>query len=754
MSSFVLRLAADDLFSWLLVTYVTTGIVLSFAVVLALFFGRNSATQEIALKLVMAIGILCPLITLLVGVMNFRVIELKISHVVASNSLSEPNSTSEKDSPGVVQRFDQKASSQSIPRRVPNENRNDSMDLGSKAIPTNEPATENDSSVRRIEPTFLISLSLIGIWLCGVSIGFYRIVIGLKKLRRVIDRAIPVEDRQWVQTLRRVEKIINLDRPLTLLESDDVHNPFVFGYRNPVVLLPSDRKWKKLKPDEMFAVLAHEAAHVVRKDPLALLVEQCFLAIFWIQPAAFVITRLLNKSREEICDDVVLQTIQPERFAEILLRLSMLNGGLRPVGFASTFLSIRWKLEHRVRSILDENRDRMPKPNTRLAVAAVLPLVLIVAAFSSVELMPDRQVQSSVVAEDDSDDAWETSSAIAHEKNEQLTTKRWERSILSGTSGKLFIRANKEKDIRLTVVAGERRDVKMSFSCLLAANNDAISQSLFSEIENSITFKIANPSLTSEQQNPMVTIDVNFPPRLAKLVHQSTLVLKVPKRFSLDLAMAGEIKISDIDGAVKIHSKGGGIQLGKILREVEIESDGGLVDADEFGANVSIDIRSGGYLELGDVGGNLFAHTDGGHITVGNVSGSAKVSTNGGEIRIKSVRGISRAETKGGAIRIGQVADAISAMTRSGDIDVSFVGKPTADSRLVAKNGKIRIGLPNDFRCDIDARCPRGRIIAPFIESSPRVFSRSEERNRFLLIAESRGRSITFYDAKSGSKDR
>ena len=81
--------------------------------------------------------------------------------------------------------------------------------------------------------------------------------------------------------------------------------PFVCGVLRPAVVLPSELA-HGMQQDELRAVLAHECAHVRRRDPLLGWLLALCQAGYWFHPGLHLARRRLMREREAACDDCVL----------------------------------------------------------------------------------------------------------------------------------------------------------------------------------------------------------------------------------------------------------------------------------------------------------------------------------------------------------------------------------------------------------------------------------------------------------------
>jgi len=88
--------------------------------------------------------------------------------------------------------------------------------------------------------------------------------------------------------------------PPEIRESAHVAVPFTAGWQEPAIVLPAE--WRAWDEFRLRAVLAHEMAHVQRRDWLVSLLAAINRGVFWINPVAWFIERRLASLAEECCD--------------------------------------------------------------------------------------------------------------------------------------------------------------------------------------------------------------------------------------------------------------------------------------------------------------------------------------------------------------------------------------------------------------------------------------------------------------------
>ena len=113
------------------------------------------------------------------------------------------------------------------------------------------------------------------------------------------------EDAVLSETARSVALQISLKRPPRVLRSRIVDVPAVLGWWRPVVMMPSEMPGC-LTDARLRAILAHELAHVERRDPLINLVQSVLEPFVLFHPAAAWLAGEVRKAREHCCDDIAV----------------------------------------------------------------------------------------------------------------------------------------------------------------------------------------------------------------------------------------------------------------------------------------------------------------------------------------------------------------------------------------------------------------------------------------------------------------
>ena len=170
--------------------------------------------------------------------------------------------------------------------------------------------------------TTLLVRSFTVIWPLG---SLAVLLVWAARWRRVsaaVRNASPISDGPALEILRRLEGAPRgRGGPrLRLMSSNQAIEPGVFGIVRPVLMWPAGIE-ARLSDEQIEAILAHEVAHVRRRDNLAAVVHMLVEAVFWFHPLVWWIGGRLVDERERACDeDVVRQGTAPDVYAESILK--------------------------------------------------------------------------------------------------------------------------------------------------------------------------------------------------------------------------------------------------------------------------------------------------------------------------------------------------------------------------------------------------------------------------------------------------
>jgi hypothetical protein len=141
------------------------------------------------------------------------------------------------------------------------------------------------------------------------------------------------------------------------------------------------------RPEDADAILAHEAAHVLRGDWLSLMLSRVTVALFWFNPLVWRLDREVAQQAEEAADGYAAERVEPARYAQTLLDWARQSGSFVP---ANAMAGSEPGLSRRVKALLDGRfRQRSSRFWSVAAMAAVAAVAAPVAALEFVPAAPE-----------------------------------------------------------------------------------------------------------------------------------------------------------------------------------------------------------------------------------------------------------------------------------------------------------------------------------------------------------------------------
>jgi beta-lactamase regulating signal transducer with metallopeptidase domain len=236
---------------------------------------------------------------------------------------------------------------------------------------------------------FCIGLAL-AIWFAGTAILAMVSLIRIFRFHRLLDACSRVSN-ELSDVASQVAHAFGIRvRPRIIVTAANV-TPFVWWILGRTIIVVPESAVQKLEPRELRLLIAHEVAHIKRRDHYFRWVEWAAIILFWWNPVVWWARRELRISEELACDEIVIETTRETKYyAQSLLNMAELLtiSEIRPPVMASAFNS-GGNLENRLKMIIAEkNHSISSRLRTAiLAVAACLfPLGLVYAQdFEAVE---------------------------------------------------------------------------------------------------------------------------------------------------------------------------------------------------------------------------------------------------------------------------------------------------------------------------------------------------------------------------------
>ncbi|MGN0313292.1 MAG: M56 family metallopeptidase [Fusicatenibacter sp.] len=136
--------------------------------------------------------------------------------------------------------------------------------------------------VSSVNPLYVVMYLAGLVWLIGLLLLIGYALFGYLRLKRRVREAVHLRDNIWV--------------------CDAVTSPFLFGVINPKIYLSSTGE-----DSQQTYVLAHEQAHLKRKDHWWKLLGYLLLSVYWFHPLVWAAYFLFCRDIELACDEKVIR---------------------------------------------------------------------------------------------------------------------------------------------------------------------------------------------------------------------------------------------------------------------------------------------------------------------------------------------------------------------------------------------------------------------------------------------------------------
>jgi len=276
-----------------------------------------------------------------------------------------------------------------LPGRIPPAAR---MALRSVAV---SPVARPAAPVRSLPWSALLA----GLWMAGaVALGARWLAAHLYLSRRL--RARPeVVGGDMHRLLGRLAGEAGLGEQVRLSCSSRLPVPIALGLRRREICVPP-RALASLSPEQQEGMLAHELAHLVRRDPFWLAFSHFLASVLFVQPLNFVARRRLRELSELRSDEwAVGQTGRPLSLARCLTEVA--GWSFQPLGslVAPGMADRPSHLAYRIRRLLSDTRS----PENRvhplwLAAGMAVLLVTVVAAAPKIAPAAPSPAEPAVLA--------------------------------------------------------------------------------------------------------------------------------------------------------------------------------------------------------------------------------------------------------------------------------------------------------------------------------------------------------------------
>ena len=211
------------------------------------------------------------------------------------------------------------------------------------------------------------------VWICGIAAMLVYALVSYIRLRVSLRTATIYRDEVW--------------------QSEKVSSPFVLGIVKPRIYLPYS-----LDELDIPYVLAHERAHIARRDHLIKPLGFIILSVYWFNPLIWLAYVLLCRDVEAACDERVIKSIGEDKkrnYSTALLNCSISRARIAacPIAFGEV------AVKERIKSVMNYR-----KPTFWIIVLAIIAVAVTAVCFLTDPKTKDEEKEDDKVSEEYSDE--------------------------------------------------------------------------------------------------------------------------------------------------------------------------------------------------------------------------------------------------------------------------------------------------------------------------------------------------------------
>ena len=218
--------------------------------------------------------------------------------------------------------------------------------------------------------------TITAIWAGGVLTGALHLFLGWWRLRRMLRAAIVVSPEGWSHSLRALAARVGVTSRLQILTSTLTEVPAVVGWLRPAIVVPASAL-AGLPAAYLDAVLAHELAHLRRRDYLVNALQCAVEVLLFYHPAVWWVSQQVRHEREHCCDDEAAAACGDRHvYIRALVSLEELRCERARLALGAT----GGHLLDRVRRLLEPSSTPGPAVSGGIMITLVLTLSMMVVA--------------------------------------------------------------------------------------------------------------------------------------------------------------------------------------------------------------------------------------------------------------------------------------------------------------------------------------------------------------------------------------
>jgi beta-lactamase regulating signal transducer with metallopeptidase domain/biotin carboxyl carrier protein len=188
-------------------------------------------------------------------------------------------------------------------------------------------------------------------WMAGTLVMLMRLLLGLHSVKKLRRGSSIVAEQGLQERLISLAKLLSA-RPPALRISNIISTPLLVGILRPAIILPE--RLLGSEREKLEIVLAHELAHLKRRDLAWNWLAALAKIFFWFNPLIWLSLREWRLVQEIACDELAIQatSARPAQYGSVLLDFAThLSSAGRPQLISAGIVETKKSLERRLKAM-------------------------------------------------------------------------------------------------------------------------------------------------------------------------------------------------------------------------------------------------------------------------------------------------------------------------------------------------------------------------------------------------------------------
>ncbi len=360
------------------------------------------------------------------------------------------------------------------------------------------------------------------LWAIGILVLTVYGIISYLRIKRKISTAVLLRDH--------------------IYQSENVVSPFVLGMIRPKIYLPFH-----MMGSEMLHVIAHEEAHIHRKDHWWKPIGFAILTLHWFNPLMWLVYVLLCRDIEMACDQKVVKSLNAEERADYSQALLNCSVGRRMIAYCPLAFG-EVGVKDRVKSVLSYK-----KPAFWILIIGILASIVLAVCFltnptpGNLGTLENLEFISLTDRTENTACVW-VSDGFSYERvgtiSEDLLK---ELANLKTSKEEISLSRSEDRDRSHTIVLQSEKQAESSLNSYLEGlyihfNSDFTAVWINNNVKPTLTYKVIEPQKAKEVYGYISSYNVREPAVEAPVIavdpayfdNLNALKEKYPMYFDLD----------------------------------------------------------------------------------------------------------------------------------------------------------------------------------------------------------------------------